>query len=226
MAATDEAISAIKRMINSGELSPGYRLPRESDLARAIGVSRNSLREAVSALSMVQILDVRQGDGTYVSRLDPDSLMESISFLLDFRRDSSVLDVLELRRILEPAAAALAARRMSEDRIGDLRQLLEGTRHTDSISSLVHSDLEFHAAIASGSGNSMLASMVNTVSMPTVRARIWRGLTQHDAVARTMAEHEAIVEAIEHHDAELAEAHALVHVSGVLEWVSHARGDS
>lgn len=67
MAVTDEAIGKIKEMIVSGALRPGDRLPKEADLAAELGLSRNSLREAVKALSLLNILDVRQGDGTYVS---------------------------------------------------------------------------------------------------------------------------------------------------------------
>lgn len=222
MAVTDEAIARVKAMINSGQLRPGDRLPREADLAAAIGVSRSSLREAVRALSLVRILDVRQGDGTYVSSLDPDSLLEALNFLLDFRRDSSILEFLEVRRILEPAATAMAARTMSAEGVAELRALVHSTEHADGVSELVRHDLAFHSAIAAGAGNSVLASMVESVSMPTERARIWRGLTETDAVNRTLAEHLAIVEAIEARDADIASARALIHVSGVLEWLRRA----
>src|SRR5262245_48960983 len=75
MAVTDEAIEKIKGMIVSGALRPGDRLPKESELAADLGLSRNSLREAVRALSLIRILDVRQGDGTYVTSLDPQLLL-------------------------------------------------------------------------------------------------------------------------------------------------------
>ena len=71
VAVTDEAIERIKSMIVSGELQPGDRLPREDELAAELGLSRSSLREAVRALALVRILDVRQGDGTYVTSLSP-----------------------------------------------------------------------------------------------------------------------------------------------------------
>jgi GntR family transcriptional repressor for pyruvate dehydrogenase complex len=69
LAVTDEAIEKIKAMITSGALRAGDRLPREADLAADLGLSRSSLREAVRALSLVNILDVRRGDGTYVTSL-------------------------------------------------------------------------------------------------------------------------------------------------------------
>ncbi|MDQ4111909.1 MAG: GntR family transcriptional regulator, partial [Actinomycetota bacterium] len=97
MALTDEAIEKIKEMILDGRLKPGDRLPREADLSVQLGISRSSLREAVRALSMMRILDVRQGDGTYVTSLTPEILLETMGFVIDFHQDSSVLDLFEVR---------------------------------------------------------------------------------------------------------------------------------
>ena len=112
MRVTDEAIGRIKQMIVTGELRPGDRLPREPDLAAHLGLSRSSLREAVKALALIRVLEVRQGDGTFVTSLDPALLMETMGFVLDLHQDASVLEFFEVRRILEPAAAARAAMRM------------------------------------------------------------------------------------------------------------------
>jgi DNA-binding FadR family transcriptional regulator len=73
---TDDAIERIRERIASGTWGPGTRLPREADLAKQLGLSRNSLREAVRALSLARVLEVRRGDGTYVSSLEPDELLE------------------------------------------------------------------------------------------------------------------------------------------------------
>ena len=73
---THDAIEQIGELIASGEWGPGTRLPREADLAVQLGLSRNSLREAVRALSLARVLEVRQGDGTYVSSLEPGELLE------------------------------------------------------------------------------------------------------------------------------------------------------
>jgi DNA-binding FadR family transcriptional regulator len=197
-------------------------LPREADLAADLGVSRNSLREAVRALSLVRILDVRQGDGTYVSSLEPKSLLDAMSFLLEFHQDDSVLDILGVRRILEPAATALAAQQMTEDQIEHLRTLVEP--ETSSVTELVALDLNFHAAIAAASGNRVLASLLDSLSLPTMRARIWRGITEERAFERTVAEHRGICDAIAAHDPELARARALAHVGGVMEWLGKAAG--
>lgn len=219
MAVTDEAILKIKGMIIAGELGPGDRLPPEKELSEHLGLSRSSLREAVKALEVIKVLDVRRGDGTYVTSLDPRLLLEAISFVVDLHDDSSILELFAVRRILEPSAAALAAERMTPEAVESLRaQIGSVDQHTD-IEGLVAHDLEFHAAIAALSGNSYLATLIESLSGGTIRARVWRGLTQENAIERTLDEHRAIVEALSLGDARLAESLSVVHVSGVENWL-------
>jgi GntR family transcriptional regulator, transcriptional repressor for pyruvate dehydrogenase complex len=225
VALTDEAIDKIKQMITSGRVRPGEKLPREADLAAELGLSRNSLREAVKALSLINVLDVRQGDGTYATSLAPSLLLEALSFIVDFHRDDTVLEFLEVRRILEPAATALAAVRMSgEDRI-ELGNLLEKVDVNTPVEELVAADLEFHRQIAVGTGNTVLASLVDNMSAPTTRARVWRGMTEPRALERTLAEHRAIYQAIMSKDADLARSWATVHIAGIESWLRTVLAD-
>jgi DNA-binding FadR family transcriptional regulator len=225
MALTDEAIEKIKQMIISGRVRPGEKLPKEADLAAELGLSRNSLREAVRALSLINVLDVRQGDGTYATSLAPSLLLEALSFIVDFHRDDTVLEFLEVRRILEPAATALAALRMSEPDKSELGKILDATTIDSSVDDFVATDLEFHKKIAIGSGNSVLASLVDNMSMPTTRARVWRGMTEPRALERTLAEHRAIYQAIVSGEPELARSWATVHVAGIETWLRTALPD-
>ncbi|GGY76109.1 GntR family transcriptional regulator [Streptomyces olivaceoviridis] len=219
MAVTDEAIEKIKGMIVSGALRPGDRLPKESELAAELGLSRNSLREAVRALSLIRILDVRQGDGTYVTSLDPQLLLEAMSFVVDFHRDDTVLEFLAVRRILEPAATALAAPRIEPGQLDALEAQLDALGAEPSVEQLVAADLEFHRSIVQSAGNSVLCSLLDGLSGPTTRARIWRGLTQEDAVGRTLREHRAILGALRDRDAEAARSWATVHIASVEQWL-------
>ncbi|QHC22004.1 FadR/GntR family transcriptional regulator [Streptomyces sp. GS7] len=219
MAVTDEAIEKIKGMIVSGALRPGDRLPKESELAAELGLSRNSLREAVRALSLIRILDVRQGDGTYVTSLDPQLLLEAMSFVVDFHRDDTVLEFLAVRRILEPAATGMAAGRIRPAELDALEAKLDALGPQPAVEDLVAGDLEFHRTIVAASGNSVLCSLLDGLSGPTTRARIWRGLTQKDAVARTLTEHRAILGALRDGDAEAARAWATVHIASVEQWL-------
>jgi len=219
MALTDEAIERIKEMIVSGELRPGDRLPKEADLATRLGLSRNSLREAVRALSLVRVLDVRQGDGTYVTSLRPELLLDAMAFVVDFHRDDSVLHLLEVRRILEPAASAMAAQAMSDEEIAELGALLDALDEEADIEKFIATDLEFHRRIAVGSGNPVLASLIDSLSIPTARARMWRGLSQEGATVRTHEQHRSIQRAIAARQPDVARAWAAVHIAGVEEWL-------
>jgi len=219
MALTDEAIERIKEMIVSGELRPGDRLPKEADLATRLGLSRNSLREAVRALLLVRVLDVRQGDGTYVTSLRPELLLDAMAFVVDFHRDDSVLHLLEVRRILEPAASAMAAQAMSDEEIAELGALLDALDEEADIEKFIATDLEFHRRIAVGSGNPVLASLIDSLSIPTARARMWRGLSQEGATVRTHEQHRSIQRAIAARQPDVARAWAAVHIAGVEEWL-------
>jgi GntR family transcriptional regulator, transcriptional repressor for pyruvate dehydrogenase complex len=219
VALTDEAIDKIKQMITSGRVRPGEKLPREADLAAELGLSRNSLREAVKALSLINILDVRQGDGTYATSLAPSLLLETLSFIVDFHRDDSVLEFFEVRRILEPAATGMAALRMPDSEKAELGKILDAVTADSPVDDFVATDLEFHRKIATGSGNSVLASLVDNMSLPTVRARVWRGMTEPRAQERTLAEHRAIHQAIMNRDADLARSWAAVHIAGIETWL-------
>jgi DNA-binding FadR family transcriptional regulator len=222
MAVTDDAIEAIKQMIVAGELGPGDRLPREADLADRLGLSRSSLREAVRALTLIKVLTVRQGDGTYVTSLDPAMLMDALGFVVDFHRDDSVLQFLEVRRILEPAAAAIAAVTMPREDIDDLAHLLDELPADPDIEELVANDIQFHGRIVAATGNPLLCSLLEALSGRTQRARMWRGLTQETAVQRTLDEHRAIQRALAGRDPEAARSWALVHIAGVEDWLRHA----
>jgi GntR family transcriptional repressor for pyruvate dehydrogenase complex len=224
MAVTDEAILKIKEMIRSGELGPGDRLPPEKELSEALGLSRSSLREAVKALEIIRVLDVRRGDGTYVTSLTPDTLLDAMSFVVDIHQDSSLLELFEVRRILEPAAAAIAAARVAPPAVEELRGLLAELGDNPTVDALVAHDQVFHRRIAELAGNAYLTSLLETLSSSTLRARIWRGLSEEGAVERTLTEHRAIVEALARGDATLAAAHATVHINGVAEWLRQAMG--
>jgi GntR family transcriptional repressor for pyruvate dehydrogenase complex len=222
VAVTDEAILKIKEMILSGELKPGDRLPPEKELGEALGLSRSSLREAVKALEIIRVLDVRRGDGTYVTSLSPSLLLDAMSFVVDVHQDDSVLELFEVRQILEPAAAALATPSITRADVAHLRDLLAQVHGTTSVDELVANDIVFHRYISERAGNAYLTRLLDTLSSSTVRARVWRGLTQEGSVERTLTEHRAIVDALEAGDATVVAAQMTVHVSGVAAWLRKA----
>lgn len=219
LAVTDRAIEAIRRMIQSGELAPGDRLPPEKELAEGIGVSRNSLREAVKALSVIRVLDVRQGDGTYVTSLAPDLLVESLAFMLDLHQGSAEGQILEVRRLLEPTAVEQACPALTAEDLAELERLTVGLGGASDVEELVASDIAFHRLIVSRCPNAYLRSMLDGLASATSRARVWRGITEDDAVERTVAEHRRILDALHSGRGDLARVHAAAHIAGVESWV-------
>uniref|UniRef100_UPI003F49866C FadR/GntR family transcriptional regulator n=1 Tax=Paenarthrobacter nicotinovorans TaxID=29320 RepID=UPI003F49866C len=222
MAVTDQAIGKIKDMLIRGELLAGDRLPPEKELSERLGLSRSSLREAVKALELVRVLDVRRGDGTYVTSLDARLLNEAVAFVVDLHQDRSILELLEVRRILEPAAAAMATGKIDAVGLASLQETMAGIDENTEVEELVEHDLRFHQVITNAAGNEYLGSLLEALSSSTVRARIWRGLTQDKAVAHTLAEHKAIAEALGRGDADLVRALVTVHISGVESWLRQA----
>jgi DNA-binding FadR family transcriptional regulator len=222
MARTDEVVDGIKRMILAGELGPGDRLPVENDLADALGVSRGSLREGVRALSVLGILTTRQGDGTYVTNLDPARLLSPMGFVVDLQGDSSARSFHEVRRLLETEAAAMAATRITPEALVEARSLLddvEAILGADPVDHdrFIETDIAFHRIVARHSGNTVLAALIESLASRTVRARLWRGLHEEGAEERTHGEHEAIWRALAAGDPERARIRMAAHLLGVEE---------
>jgi GntR family transcriptional regulator, transcriptional repressor for pyruvate dehydrogenase complex len=220
VALTDEAITRLRSMIQSGQLPPGARLPPEHQLALQMGISRSGVREAVKVLESARVLDVRRGDGTYVTSLAPRLLLEGIGFAFELLQGDTLLEVMEVRRLLEPAATALAATRMSDQQVEELGALLANMRTVAADpEELLQLDIAFHRLVMVATGNETLTSLLDGLSGRTARARVWRGLVGGNVAQATIDEHEAIFLALKAHDQALAGAAALVHVNTSESWL-------
>ncbi|WP_341482178.1 FadR/GntR family transcriptional regulator [Arthrobacter gengyunqii] len=219
MAVTDEAITKIKEMLISGQLKAGDRLPPENELSDQLGLSRSSLREAVKALELIRVLDVRRGDGTYVTSLEPGLLTETMGFMVEIHQESSSAELLEVRRILEPGAAAHAAGRIDSRSVAALRKCLESVPSGASAADLASHDFTFHSLIARASGNPYLAGLLDSLTGSALRLRTWQRITEAGAVEAVLGEHAAILEALTLGDAELARSLMTVHVSSAERWL-------
>jgi GntR family transcriptional repressor for pyruvate dehydrogenase complex len=204
-------------MILTGELAPGDRLPPEADLAANLGLSRTSLREAVRALTMLGVIDTRQGDGSYITGLGPELLLGALGLAVDLQREDAIPDLVAVRRILEPAATALAATRVNAADLEEIRSYIRSD--LDQVGDYIELDWEFHHAIARAAGNPLLSVLLDGLAAPTVRMRVWRGQTLPGVLERTLDEHRLIADALDAHDADLAYAAATVHIAGVEAWV-------
>jgi GntR family transcriptional repressor for pyruvate dehydrogenase complex len=220
MSLTDKAISRIRELIQSGELLPGAKLPPEQQLAADLGLSRNLMREAVKALVVARVLEIRRGDGTYVTSLEPALLLEGLGSAVALLRGDTMLELTEVRRLFEPVATGLAAARISQQGLAEVARHLDAMRRArDDVELLNHHDAAFHHAVIAATGNSTLTTLLEGISSRTVRARVWRGLVDDNAAERTIAEHAAIYSALAARDVALANAAALLHVGTTEQWL-------
>ncbi len=203
---TDQTIQQLKRSIVTGEFEPGQRLPTERELAVRLGVSRNTLREAIRALTLGGILEARQGSGTYVSSLSPGRLLDSFSLLIEASGDATVLDLLAVRRVLEAEAAALAAARITDAQLAELSGCL--------------ADIRFHETVAAVAGNPVLEALIQSLGGRALRERVRRSHPGGDAGG-----HDAIYAAIRDRDPARAAAAMATHIGTVESFLRTARAD-
>ena len=215
----ERAISLVKELIQSGQIRPGDQLPNEGDLSVQLGVSRNSLREAVRAMQTMRILEARQGDGTYVSDLDPAGMVDILRFAVDVSDARSVAWFLEIRRILEVAAVQEATARRTAAQLIRLKEIHHALLAQPDAEESLRLDGRFHDVLAEIGGNPIHAALLRVVSAPTLRARIWRQRLADYDFARVRTEHQAILDAVEAQDIEHARNAMWNHVNHVIEWV-------
>jgi len=211
----EKIVDRILDLIRRKELSPGDRLPPERELAQVMNVSRASIREAMRSLSLMNIVDMRHGSGTYVSSLNPDLLVERLEmvFLLN---DASFLDLIQARKIIEPGLAALAAEIATQEDISALEDIIKRSYEcleTDPWS-FPHLDIEFHLKVAEIAQNSTLSRFMQAITRLST-ASSTRTTDNAESVRLAIGSHNAIVDEIKAHESELSRLMMLKHLTQV-----------
>lgn len=190
----DQVIAQLRDSVSSGEWPVGTRIPTESALVTALGVGRNTVREAVRALAHSGILEVRQGDGTYVRATS------EVSGALRRLCGSELREVLEVRRCLEAEGARLAAAARTDADLAEIRDLLARRDALDDQDAFVVADARFHSAVVRASHNAVLTELYRGLS-EVVTASVAATVRTH---AYPRISHDGLVEAIADGDVELA----------------------
>ncbi|WP_238918523.1 FadR/GntR family transcriptional regulator [Clostridium sp. YIM B02555] len=153
----------IKDIVKKGELKTGDKLPSERDLCERLEVSRSSVREALKALQMLGLIESKHGEGNFIKENFEDSLLEplSIVFLLLGSKDE---EVLELRRVIEPEIAALAAKNITDEQLIELKKIMNELNETIDAEISVSLDKKFHYKIAKASGNNLISTIMFSIS--------------------------------------------------------------
>ena len=199
----DTVARRIETLVRSGELKSGDRLPPEPELARILNVSRSSLREALKGLHFLGLLKARPGDGTYIQSSLSRVLNQHFQWML-LLREVDHLEIYELRRMIEPEAAAMAARRATKDDLDRMATALEAMRDDLHKPGLFHiHDIEFHEAFMQASGNVALRTTMRMLYHATTEARL-RALPLITDMDKHFARHERMFRHIYNREPALA----------------------
>jgi GntR family transcriptional repressor for pyruvate dehydrogenase complex len=210
----EDVARQIQGLILDGALKPGELLPPERQLAERFGVSRTSVRDALRALELTGLVVARHGEGNVVADVSADTLVAPIATLL-VRKLTLVAELLDVRKMLEPALAARAAVHATDAEIAHLEEILDRQRaKTARGESTVEEDSEFHYCIALAAGNSVVRKVLD-VLMDLLRETRARSLQVSGRLERSLAGHRRVLEAIKRHDAAGAERAVRQHLEEI-----------
>ncbi|WLR51820.1 FadR/GntR family transcriptional regulator [Bacillus tianshenii] len=212
----EEVAEALVEMIKSAKLKPGDKLDSVQQLAENFQVGRSAIREALSALRAMGLVEMRQGEGTFVRQFDPEMLSLPIHAAVLMKKDD-IQNLLEVRKILEVGAVEAAAERRTVEDLEAIKLALEEMGRASENEELGEkADLAFHMAIAKASHNELLTSLMNNVSemmVTTMREtrRLWL-YSKQATLERLHQEHHDIYHAIEAQDPKAAQQYMLNHL--------------
>ncbi|HZX65990.1 MAG: FadR/GntR family transcriptional regulator [Myxococcales bacterium] len=210
----EQVAEQIQKLIAEGTLKPGDRLPPERELATRFRVARSSIRDAVRTLEVMGILEPRQGTGTVVRDLSTDSLVVPLASVL-VRKRELVSELLDVRRILEPALAARAAKNATVEEVMELEDILR--RQAEKMQRgepTVEEDSEFHYAIGRAARNSVVLKVLD-ILMDLLRESRARSLQTQGRPERSYAGHRRVLRAIKRRDPDAAEKAVRKHLEEI-----------
>lgn len=200
---SEQVAQRLLTMIRSGLLKPGQQLPPERELAAMLGVGRPAVREAIRGLALLGLLRIRQGEGTFVGKLDMRELLEPLELIIDL--NAGTLEALfDARLIIETGVAALAATRMAEEELVRLsRNVEDEARLVSDPAAFSAADVEFHEAIIDACDNPFLQSIAGSLY---VLGKKSRGITSQipATLERSLQDHRDILAALKSRDAQRA----------------------
>ncbi|WP_380171475.1 FadR/GntR family transcriptional regulator [Kineococcus sp. DHX-1] len=225
MTAVDDAFHGLRRMIGTGRLAAGQKFPPEAELCRELGVSRGSVREAVRMLAALGVVESRHGSGVYVSALRAADLVGTLQLTVDLLPLEGLLELYELRRVLEAHAAGLAAARGDDRLHEELDRLCAAMEATTDVEESAALDAEFHTAIARAGGNPTLVAFLGVLR---TRSRSYQmfGLPAGPTIREVSnAAHRAITAAVAARDPAAAATAAGAHVAQTEAWLTQYQPD-
>lgn len=212
-----QIVKQIEGSIEKGDLKPGDQLPAERELALQFGVSRTAVREAVKALHEKGLVEAYPGRGTFITSETSNSIRLTFDRMIKSVHSEGALHLVEVREILEPEIAALAAMRANEESLSELREaiaIMDSAK--DEPDEFIEADLDFHLALAEAAANPLILSLIDSI-VGVLREQRLRIFRVEGGPERGQHHHNRILEAIENHDSKGARDAMRAHLQQVRE---------
>lgn len=199
---SDQVYDQLKKYLIQGVWKPGDKLPSENDLGKSFGVSRITIRQALSKLTILGLLETRTGEGSFVKELTPGIYVNEM-IPVTYLGKQSMNEVFEFRMIMEVESAGLAARKISEEELLALEESVKRmSEYKDNLEKYVDEDQKFHMIISKSTGNSLIVQM-NEIVRDVIRETI-NSLTKHVGMGIGLKYHKLLIEALRARDEEKA----------------------
>ncbi|HXZ34115.1 MAG TPA: FadR/GntR family transcriptional regulator [Terriglobales bacterium] len=213
----EQIVQQIEESILKGSLKPGDQLPAERELAQRFGVSRTAVREAVKALREKGLVEAYSGRGTFITNGTSQAMRQSLDWMTKVGQRDGLPYLVELRSILEPEIAALAATRAEEQHLAAMRDAFKVMdRSREDPVAYIEADLDFHFALAEAAANPLILSLIDSI-VDLLREQRMRIFHVEGGPDRGQYHHKRILEAVEQHNAEEARATMRAHLLQVRE---------
>ncbi len=211
----EQIVQQIEESIVKGTLKPGDQLPAERELAQRFGVSRTAVREAVKALREKGLVEAYSGRGTFITDGTTQAVRQSLDLMVKIGQPEGSTHLAEVRAILEPEIAALAATRIQEAELATMREAVAiMDRAGQDPDAYIEADLDFHLALAEGAANPLILSLLDSI-VGLLREQRLRIFKVPGGPERGQVHHKRILEAVEQRDAEAARDTMRAHLGQV-----------
>jgi len=213
----EQIVQQIEESILKGALKPGDQLPAERELAQRFGVSRTAVREAVKALREKGLVEAFTGRGTFITDGTSQAIRQSLDLIAKIGQPDGSTDLAEVRAMLDPEIAALAATRAEEQHLATMREAIAVMdRSRQDPDAFIEADLDFHLSLAEAAANPLILSLIDSI-VGLLREQRLRIFNVDGGPERGQFHHKRILEAIEQRDAEKARATMRAHLQQVRE---------
>ena len=212
----EQIVKQVEDSILNGQMKPGDQLPAERDLAQRFGVSRTAVREAVKTLREKGLVEAYSGRGTFITNGTSQAIRQSLDLMIRINQQEGSAHLAELRQVLEPEIAALAAPRIEEQLLSTMREAVAiMDRNLHEPDAYVEADLDFHLALAEAAGNPLILSLLDSI-VGLLREQRSRIFNVDGGPERGQFHHKRILAAIEARDPEAAREAMRAHLKQVL----------